>query len=166
MSERPLECSQCQKEANIEFRQVSNGQISRIRCCKECPILKQRLFQTGEVGKTFEGNAPHLACEGCHTTLQDVLTGEGLGCVDCYRVFEEAILSDLLDQDRLPARLKDGIGQTLHVGSGPDKGLTGDLSEKIYGLNCQLKEALETENYEDAASLRDQIQSMMDNPDE
>ena len=88
-------------------------------------------------------------CPRCGATFQDFRETGRLGCPDCYRTFE-APLRDLL------RRLH---GSTHHLGeryaraASPQRG----AGEQAAELREQLRLAVETENFELAAELRDRL---------
>ena len=89
------------------------------------------------------------ACPRCGGSLQDFRESGRLGCPECYRAFETP-LRDLLRRlhgstQHLGERYAD------HVGAPADSRIdTADLRE-------QLRLAVETENFELAAELRDRL---------
>ena len=89
---------------------------------------------------------------GAAATLQDFRETGRLGCPDCYRSFE-APLRDLL------RRLH---GSTHHLGEryaerGAEPAAAERGSEQAADLREQLRLAVETENFELAAELRDRL---------
>ncbi len=93
------------------------------------------------------------ACARCGGTFQDFRETGRLGCPDCYRSFE-APLRDLL------RRLH---GSTHHLGERyaerePATAAAAAAStERAAALREQLRLAVETENFELAAELRDRL---------
>jgi protein arginine kinase activator len=95
-------------------------------------------------------------CSRCGGSLQDFRESGRLGCPDCYRSFEVP-LRDLL------RRLH---GSTQHMGeryadadkekAGPVE-LAGPARPQAAELREQLRLAVETENFELAAELRDRL---------
>ena len=71
-----------------------------------------------------------------------------LGCPDCYQTFAEA----------LEGLLKTMHKGTRHVGKVPESlRQTRDLSDRLTLLQKKLSKAIEDEDFEEAALLRDQI---------
>jgi protein arginine kinase activator len=94
---------------------------------------------------------PEITCERCHTTYAGFVKSGLMGCADCYKAFREP----------LEALLKGIHGQTRHTGRVP--GSPPDdvpLKLTIDRLKQQLAQAIETEEYEKAAGLRDQIRAL------
>ncbi len=92
--------------------------------------------------------------------------GNPVGCFECYSVFGELLIGELIAQNKIPSRLRKGINlrrsQPLHIGKTPDKPLNIPSSNRLTALNEALNEALQVENYEEAAMLRDQIKQIME----
>lgn len=158
-----MSCDQCrEREAVIHLTQIVNEQVTTLHLCERCAAEKG-VESPGAVAKTPLGSflaamgkeaetpAPRHAdaCPGCGGSLQDFRESGRLGCPDCYRTFE-APLRDLL------RRLH---GSTHHVGERyAEQG--AELREprvQAADLREQLRMAVETENFELAAELRDRL---------
>ena len=90
---------------------------------------------------------------GCEAgpTQADFKKAGRLGCSTCYATFTEA----------LTALLKAMHKGTAHVGKVPQRAhRAGELSDKMRNLSESLQKAVAEENYETAASLRDQIKQL------
>lgn len=92
--------------------------------------------------------------------------GEPLGCKECYQIFQEVLLDQLIETEKISPRLKPTQTPTFHIGKSPHVPLDELTSNRILELNEALSEALKGENYEQAAWLRDQINSLMEKSDE
>ena len=161
-------CEQChEREAVIHLTQIVNEQVTTLHLCERCAAEKG-VESPGAQPKTPLGTflaamgqelpnqlpAPRAGetCSRCGGSLQDFRESGRLGCPDCYRTFE-APLRDLL------RRLH---GSTQHVGERyADKEIppTPHASPQPHAaeLREQLRLAVETENFELAAELRDQL---------
>jgi protein arginine kinase activator len=95
--------------------------------------------------------AGSMVCESCGTTHQDFKKGGRLGCEACYHVFRP-VLDPLLEGMH---------AGTQHLGKIP----TGSESrvkfeQSVDVLKKQLLMAIENEDFEKAAELRDQLKAM------
>jgi protein arginine kinase activator len=92
-----------------------------------------------------------LRCTACGSTLRDFRDSGRLGCDQCYAAFD-AHLRDLL------RRLH---GSSQHVGERYEmpglRGRGADPRSALLELKAQLRRAVEGENFELAAELRDRI---------
>lgn len=84
-------------------------------------------------------------CPVCHFTLDDYRRSEHLGCPDCYRVFAREIFNDSETQ------------QAENQEAAPD-GASPTLTRKQ--IEAELSRAIEREDYESAAQLRDQLKNL------
>lgn len=172
MADRPLECSHCKKPTSIEYKEITEDSTIATSMCPDCPVLMSKLH--GEViseGETkgWDQQQADVCCGNCGTNLEWVKMGNPLGCKECYNVFFDALLNDLLETGKIPERLKKNIKMKshlpLHIGKSPKEETGIAPSEQLTSLNEALKEALKKENYEQAAWLRDQIKSLLEKRD-
>jgi protein arginine kinase activator len=161
-----MSCDQCrEREAVIHLTQIVNDQVTTLHLCEKCAAEKG-VDSPGAHAKTplgtligAMGKSPEQApaprssdvCTRCGGTFQDFRETGRLGCPDCYRSFETP-LRDLL------RRLH---GSTHHLGERyaerePAAAVIVD-HEQAADLREQLRLAVETENFELAAELRDRL---------
>jgi protein arginine kinase activator len=160
-----MPCEQCrEREAVIHLTQIVNEQVTTLHLCERCAAEKG-VESPGSQPKTPLGTflaamgqelpeqtpAPRSteSCPRCGGSLQDFRESGRLGCPDCYRTFEVP-LRDLL------RRLH---GSTHHMGERYADRQTAPLKERPQAaeLREQLRLAVETENFELAAELRDRL---------
>lgn len=160
--ERPLECSACKRPIAILYTEIVRNQKTCTGMCKDCPELEKRLFgslKENEGHDHFKNS--ELVCGNCGTTLQDVRRGHRLGCQECYTVFENVIVLELQNTQRLPPKLVSlKKSASIHVGKIQGKGSSVNPSSKLLALNEALNDTLKREDYEQAAILRDQIKAI------
>ena len=161
MSERPIECGECKRAVKVLYKEIIGDVITCTEMCNECPVLKAKLHGETPSSKNTEQS---LCCGVCGTPLEAVQTGQPVGCSECYSVFANYIISELIDAGGIPAALKKKAQaqklQTFHIGRSPQQPSSPVLSSKLSSLNEALNEALKKENYEQAASIRDQIKAL------
>ena len=161
-----MSCDQChEREAVIHLTQIVNEQVTTLHLCERCAAEKG-VESPGSAVKTPLGSflaamgknteqatVPRAAesCPRCGASYQDFRESGRLGCSDCYVTFE-APLRDLL------RRLH---GSTHHLGERYAEGErpTADpaAGDRAAALREQLRLAVETENFELAAELRDRL---------
>ena len=110
-----------------------------------------------------------VCCGHCQTTLESIKTGSSLGCSECYAIFSDVLVLELIAADRIPLKIKKELSQKnqpLHLGKLPDKPLEIPSSSRLIALSAALNEALTKENYEQAAWIRDQIKELNTKGDE
>jgi protein arginine kinase activator len=164
-------CDNCkERDAIINLTQVEHDSKVTLHLCEQCAqqkgvetggaVLKSPLgnflgavVKAGTPGALVPAAGDGLRCPACGSTLRDFRDSGRLGCDQCYVSFD-AHLRDLL------RRLH---GSSQHVGERyevPGTGPTGgddDPRGRLLELKAQLRRAVEGENFELAAELRDRI---------
>jgi protein arginine kinase activator len=157
-------CDNCkERDAVINLTQVEHDTKVTLHLCEQC--AQEKGIETGSTalkstlgtflsamgkGTNLPVPADTVRCDGCGATLRDFRDSGRLGCAQCYLTFGDH-LRDLL------RRLH---GSSQHVGEryvapGAD-GETSAVSE-LLDLRDQLRRAVESEDFERAAELRDLI---------
>ena len=90
-------------------------------------------------------------CPSCGFTLEDLRRVRRFGCSECYKTFN----------DELSTFLRGMHKGSSHVGKVP-KGLMEQqvFDQRIEELRSRLEQAVVSENYEEAAGLRDEIRQI------
>ena len=161
--DRPLECSQCPKPISVEYTEIVGKCSHKVVMCSDCPNLKQRLHGVSKKTEdlTRDSLAGGLTCGNCHTKWESVRMGHPLGCGECYTVFAQLLLDDLVTSNRVPKRLAvKQKGIPAHVGRSPGEVVELDPKLRLLALNEALNETLSREDYEQAAWIRDQIKEL------
>jgi protein arginine kinase activator len=167
LPDRPLECSECKKPISVDYTEIIGSAITRVCMCSDCPELQRRLRGSQGVHLVTglsEGNTTGLACGNCGTTLEALRVGNPLGCSECYEVFDDVLIGEMLASEKIPVRItttKKSI--PIHIGRAPGEALEMNPSLRLLALNEALNETLKREDYEQAAWLRDQIKALTDN---
>ena len=172
-------CDRCQKrDAKILYTEIINGVKKEQHLCEECatdytsfqmekPLMNSELT-LGDLLSTLLDNytaadkkksgtsAPALTCNACGTTYEEFIQKGRFGCAQCYGSF----------QSQLGKTFKSVQGAELHTGKRP-KGFATAVSEwtaadisEAEMLSLRLQEAIEKEEFEEAARLRDLIKQM------
>jgi protein arginine kinase activator len=157
-------CDNCkERDAVINLTHVEHDSKVTLHLCEQCAqqkgvdtggaVLKTPLggFLTslGKGGTVLPTPSDGLRCSACGSTLRDFRDSGRLGCDECYVAFE-LHLRDLL------RRLH---GSSQHVGERYDTPgeSAADPRSQLLDLKAQLRRAVEGENFELAAELRDRI---------
>lgn len=163
-----MNCQRCQQRtANVHITQFINGQKHEAHLCEECaqaakitvelpqlPInnLKNLLAFLGQ-GNLVDRSAPELICNNCQTSYHKVHETGYVGCSDCYEQFTKQI----------EPVLKKIHGTNMHRGKIPNRlGAIYLIKREMEDLKSQLRQAVELEEYEKAAGLRDRIKLLED----
>jgi protein arginine kinase activator len=154
-------CSICkQREATVHLTQIDGGKMQKVDLCEDCAKTKGVNDPTGfsladlllGLGASQEieqaGGGSGLKCPTCGFTQADFKKAGRLGCPACYETFAEP----------LEGLLKTMHKGTRHVGKVPvSLRQSRDLSERLKQLQTRLTKAIEEEDFEQAAVLRDEI---------
>jgi protein arginine kinase activator len=158
-------CDNCkERDAIINLTQVEHDSKVTLHLCEQCAqqkgvetggtVLKSPLGSfmaaLGKGGALVPAPSDGLRCPACGSTLRDFRDSGRLGCDQCYVSFDSH-LRDLL------RRLH---GSSQHVGERYAlPGVRGgdDPRSRLLELKAQLRRAVEGENFELAAELRDRI---------
>ena len=164
MSERPIECSQCKRPAKVLYKEILGDTINCTEMCLDCPVLQAKLH--GEAGKTDKKES-QVCCGSCGTSIESVRMGQPVGCSECYSVFNDFLVGELIASGAISSALQKKLAsqrsQAIHIGKSPDQPIDITLSSRLAALNEALNDALKRENYEQAAMLRDQIKNLTEN---
>lgn len=163
-----MQCDQCgERPAAIHLTQIEQNKVVTVHLCEVCAAEKG-VQSEGSVAKyplsdflasmgkgetpTPPGESDPGACEFCGATLQDFRESGRLGCPHCYETFE-AHLRALLRRIHGASR---HVGEVYLAPAGAGPGQREDV-DALGDLRQQLKLAVEAENFELAAELRDRI---------
>ena len=159
-----LICQNCNKnEANMHMKRIINGRAAEIHLCSDCArslgygeafsgfgLGLGELF--GELlGKGESGTGTTAQCHSCGKTFDEIVSDGKMGCAECYGVF----------YDKLLPSLRRIHGKATHVGSSPVKNAGGFGESPVMDLKRKLSIAVEEQNFELAARLRDEINEII-----
>lgn len=168
MAERPLECGECKKPATVRYTEIVGDTVIETNMCTDCPALQRKLHisKAAPCETCTEGSTTGLCCGNCGTNLESVKMGNPLGCPQCYEVFADVILQELIKSRKLAQNLSVNRRiEPLHIGRSLGESTQINPSVRLIALNEALTETLKKEDYEQAAWLRDQIKEITkDNP--
>jgi protein arginine kinase activator len=159
-----MQCDICHKtEATVHLTEIIDNQITELHLCEGCARQKgaqmeqhfglaDLLAGLADLGQQFEvGAKAEVKCPNCGLTYQDFRRIGRLGCSECYQEF----------RDSLRVLLKRIHGSTQHLGRMPvKKPLAQAKKSELEKLRTQLQKAIQMEEFEDAAQLRDKIRSI------
>ena len=154
-------CDICkQNVATVHLTQMVDGKTKKVDLCEACSkekgvddptgfSLADLLLGLGAAQEMAQAAAgTDLKCPTCGFTQADFKKAGRLGCPECYRTFSEPL-------DGLLKTMHKG---TRHVGKVPETlRQTRDLSDRLKSLQKKLIKAIEEEDFEAAAALRDEI---------
>lgn len=162
-----MKCNRCEKPAtfHITERVGEKEQWEEVHLCEECAreylshpseaeaqdSLSGALAEHLKIGETAEDleNVDQRTCPVCGITFHEFRHQGRLGCPHDYVCFEEQL-------EPLVANIH---GQTTHKGKRPRSAgsRNADTQTQLIRLRRELREAVQTEDYERASVLRDEI---------
>ena len=154
-----MKCHHCDSQATVHLTQILNGQMHKMDLCESCAqskgVTNPENLSIGSLMEKEElvgdSMSDSMVCESCGTTNQDFKKGGRLGCEACYHVFRP-VLDPLLDGMH---------AGTKHLGKIPSGSKSRVRFEQtVDELRKDLKDAVEKEDYEKAAELRDQLNDL------
>lgn len=157
-------CDICNKNpATVHLTEIIDEQMNELHLCEECARQKsmqmEQQFGLSDLlaglaefeQPAQEKEAVSLKCTNCGLTYGDFKKIGRLGCGECYSTFKKY----------LGPLLKRIHGSSAHFGKSPLK-VTKVLKKKIdlSDLRYKLQKTIETEEFEEAARIRDQIKEL------
>lgn len=168
-------CEKCKKRtATVFYNENINGKTRSYSLCSECAA---KLRESGELqditsmigsfadpfrnlndglfggffGMPMLRSSAEKKCPTCGSSFSEIAESGRVGCPDCYNTF----------RDELSKTIQSVHGTTTHKGSVPSRHRAKmEKERKIKDLRKQLNDAVQKEDFESAASLRDQIKEM------
>ena len=161
-----MKCEQCGSlDAVVHLTQIVNNEMSTHHLCHKCAAEKG--LQGSEdpssnhllalIDKVSSGlpDASHMEatqCGFCDLTFGEFRKTTRLGCPQCYEAFGS----------QLPQLLRRIHGSDSHTGKiylPPDPSAS-EMEKRLEGLRRKLERAVQVEDFERAADLRDEIDSL------
>lgn len=167
-------CEKCkQNEAVTHIRQNINGVQSELHLCEKCAAEISGKFEN-EYGKLFSDfgfgidamlgsifgqdflsenllSDPTEHCPMCGTSLSAIRKTGNAGCGKCYETFRSQLMPFI-------QRIH---GKTVHNGRVPASAADKlSLKNKITELENELKKAIDAQEFEKAADLRDALNEL------
>jgi protein arginine kinase activator len=160
-------CQICGKTpATVHFTEIHDNKMTEIHVCERCaeekgfhsPAKKQKFdiadLLAGMVDgmtSTEEERVGHVQCPRCGLLYSAFRETGRLGCAECYTAF----------QFQLRPLLRRIHGDTRHRGKTPARDGAGvSRSRQIQRMHDELQRAVEREDFEKAAQLRDEIKRL------
>jgi len=156
-------CSICkEKPATVHITQIVGDKAQKLDLCEECAKAKgvnDPAFAPADLmlglgaSQEIEQSAGGVEakCPRCGFSQADFKKSGRLGCSECYKTFAEG----------LEGLLKSMHKGTHHAGKVPEAlRATREQSDRLKLLQKKLAKAIEDENFEQAAQLRDEIKQV------
>ena len=159
-----MNCQKCNKPATVHLTEIAkNNQKHEKHLCEQCAaeegVKVTHHMPINELLTNFvmahaggSGELASLKCDECGITFSEFRQNGLLGCPSDYELFEKQLV---------PLLERAHGGNSHHVGKVPSRaGASQQAQIQLLRLRKELKVAVENENYEQAAQIRDQINKM------
>ena len=158
-------CQFCGKHnATIYFKGIVNDQAVKMHLCESCAKKKgmafpfaKSTFSLGEMVASLAASSKlggallGLTCKNCGMNYAEFRQTSQFGCSQCYTTFAQLI----------GPLIKKVQGSEQHMGKQYRRTVRpGSAIQELAKLKIELKEAISREAFEQAAQLRDQIQTL------
>jgi protein arginine kinase activator len=159
-----MQCCVCkEKPATVHLTQIVGEKVQKLDLCQDCAKAKgvddPTSFAMADLmlglGASQEldptGGAVEAKCTRCGFSQADFKKSGRLGCPECYRTFAEGLASLLKTMHK----------GTRHIGKTPEAlKQSRETVDRLKNLQKKLTKAIDDENYETAAALRDEIKTL------
>jgi protein arginine kinase activator len=153
-------CEICKKKtATIHLTDIHEDEKRELHICQECAEAKGiALKQTISLPDLLSGLSKSVTrppeddpvCDHCGLRFSEFQSRGRLGCSRDYSAFRKDLMPML---ERIH-------GKTKHVGKSPRDGEQSALQKEIGALQRRMREAVDREAYEEAAALRDELNTL------
>lgn len=159
-----MQCDICGKsEATVHLTEIINNEVTKLHLCEGCAKekasemeehfgLADLLAGLADFGMQVESSEmTKLKCQNCGFSYMDFKKAGRLGCGECYEAFGKNITP----------LLKRIHGSDQHYGKAPMKAKRViKVRDDIQDLKSRLQKAIQMEEFEEAAKLRDKIKEL------
>ena len=165
-----MKCEKCnQNEAAFFYQQQINGHATKMALCHACAQEAGLLQESDPLSLLLGGFPTHTlhtarprsagaACPACGATFAQIANDGRVGCAACYEAFRE----------RLAPSIRAMHGNATHTGRVPAAKAAAKTAppdtaapvSKADALRAALQEAVANEEFERAATLRDELRTL------
>jgi len=156
-----MKCEFCDLDATVHLKQILENETKELHLCEKCAEERGITDPDGFSLADLLGDKPEQSnemnykdaptCSVCGFSLEDLKKVGRLGCPQCYEAFRPEVVGMLATMHR----------DVKHVGKRPE-GLF-ELKKKQEDLKTarkELQKAIDEEDFELAAKLRDSIKEL------
>lgn len=164
-----MKCDYCDSKATVFLTQLAEGQMKKVCLCDGCAKERGVTDPTGfSLADMLLGNFQKQVdgpvvqrkermaggakvCPECGFTFEDLQKVRRFGCGNCYQVFSEELAPMLRGMHK----------GASHVGKVPEGLMESHFrQQRLNELRTKLEQAINSESYEEAAGLRDEIRAL------
>ena len=165
-------CQSCGKRpANTHIKTIINGELTEHSLCSEC-AQKMGYGNSFFPSKTFDQffssffgknslMGDTLRCPVCGASLSDISDTGKVGCADCYKTFLNQLMPSIQRMHGNTHHIgKIPMGTALQVVEQTEEKEPPKEKSEIEQYQEQLQTAIDEQNFELAAELRDKIKAL------
>lgn len=165
-------CQNCGKNtATTHIKTLVNGMLTEYDLCTECAkekgytnFFEDMSLDFGNLMGGFIGSQPirtsALRCKKCGASFAEISESGKIGCAECYTVFRDRLMPTI-NRIHGTAKHKGKIPGTSALRIIEPTGKIAVITPKPIELKrAELKAAIESQDFEQAAVLRDEIREM------
>ena len=169
-----MKCQMCGKNpATTYVKIIVNGELTEYAPCGECAqkagygnfLYPFALDFNSLLGSFFGNPVPEMTdtvrCPGCGSSFGEIAQSGKVGCAECYNTF----------RDRMMPSIQRIHGNTKHFGKRPSSralrvkpeaklSVAPQEDTELSRKRKELREAVESQDFERAAVLRDEIKAL------
>ncbi len=159
-----MKCDICgTREATVHLTEIINEEVTKLHLCEDCARekgaemeehfgLSDLLAGLSDMGTNLEPEVKEaVKCPNCGLSYQNFRKIGRFGCNECYEAFKKQIAPIL----------KRIHGADRHIGKVPVKaGKTISDAKILQDLKLRMDKAIQFEEFEEAARLRDEIRKL------
>ena len=157
-----MQCQSCKEPATVHLTEIVNGEKIERHLCENCAhkegitiktqIPLNELLNNIVTAQEDADELADLSCPHCGLSWSEFRKAGLLGCPNDYLAFERP-LRNLIERAH--------EGASVHVGKVP-RNAEGGISDQVQlrKLRKELEQAIDKEDYEKAARIRDEIKHL------
>lgn len=159
-------CQNCGKnEATTHIKKIVHGEATQVHLCSNCAEhlgysnafsgfgmnVSRILSNFFPDVSLLSSGGEELRCPHCGFTFPDVIRTGMMGCPECYNIFYDKLKPSL-------SRIHGRATYTGKMSSSYDD--DSYIKDTIRELQDEMKEAVEAQNFERAAEIRDELKEL------
>lgn len=169
-------CDRCHKnEAGIHYKHIIAGKVSELYLCAACAAeigaahagltadgLFGALFGKPQPAQREDSGAEVRRCPLCGSSFDDLVRTGKAGCEECYTFFARELaptISSIHGTARHRGRLPEKLSGAMPPAPAPEPAADAGAGRE-HALEKELAAAVEAQEYERAAVLRDELRAL------
>lgn len=169
-----MKCQLCGKNSATNYMKiVVNGKLREYALCGECAkksgyntlfdplMLDFNSLMGGLFGNTTPEMTDTVRCPGCGSSFGEIAQSGKVGCAECYKTFRSKMMPSI---QRIHGNTKHcgkhSMSRALRIKPESKMTVVDPKVNLIAQKAKELQEAIEVQNFERAAELRDEIKSL------